>query len=83
MRNHIVRFLPGCSAECLNAASIGDNVTKWAMIITTNFEVGGGQVALQGLFSFGKRGEVTANTAFAATCAAMRSGHSSLHRVSG
>ena len=52
------------------------------MIITTSFEVGGGQVALQSLFSFEKR-EVTAIPVFAATYVAMRSGHSSLHRVSG
>ena len=54
MRKHIVCFLPHFSAGCLNADPIGENLTKWALITTTNLDVGGGQVALRSLFSFGK-----------------------------
>ena len=46
-------FLHRCSAECLNGDFIGENLTKWALITTTNLDVGR-QVALRSLFSFGK-----------------------------
>ena len=53
---HIVCFLLRCSAECLNPDSIGENLTKWALITPTNLDVGGGQVALR-IFFLSKKGK--------------------------